>query len=51
MANLNEFFVHHEDVRRANGLAPCLLASDMDAALWRNVGRGGRFLGREASRW
>ncbi|UXA05091.1 TIGR03085 family protein [Mycobacterium sp. SMC-2] len=46
MANLNEFFVHHEDVRRANGLAPRELAPDMEAALWRNVRRGGRFLGR-----
>jgi uncharacterized protein (TIGR03085 family) len=46
LANLNEFFVHHEDVRRANGLAPRVLPSDMDAALWRNVCRGGRYLSR-----
>ncbi len=46
LANLNEFFVHHEDVRRANGLGPRVLSGDMDAALWRNVCRGGRFLGR-----
>ncbi len=46
LANLNEFFVHHEDVRRANGLGPRVLAGDMDAALWRNVCRGGRFLSR-----
>jgi uncharacterized protein (TIGR03085 family) len=46
MANLNEFFVHHEDVRRANGLGPRSLTPAMDAALWRNVRRGGRFLGR-----
>ncbi|BBZ45172.1 TIGR03085 family metal-binding protein [Mycobacterium parmense] len=46
LANLNEFFVHHEDVRRANGLAPRALSPAMDAALWRNVRRGGRFLSR-----
>lgn len=46
LANLNEFFVHHEDVRRANGRGPRDLSPDMDAALWRNVRRGGRFLSR-----
>lgn len=46
LANLNEFFVHHEDVRRANGMAPRTLAPEMEAALWRNVRRGGRFLAR-----
>ncbi len=44
--NLNEFFVHHEDVRRANGLGPRTLTPALDAALWRNVRRGGRYLGR-----
>ena len=44
--NLNEFFVHHEDVRRANGLGPRTLTPAMDAALWRNVRRGGRYLSR-----
>jgi uncharacterized protein (TIGR03085 family) len=44
--NLNEFFVHHEDVRRANGMGPRALGPDLEAALWRNVGRGGRYLGR-----
>jgi uncharacterized protein (TIGR03085 family) len=46
LANLNEFFVHHEDVRRANGRAPRSLTSTMDAALWRNARRGGRYLSR-----
>jgi uncharacterized protein (TIGR03085 family) len=46
MANLNEFFVHHEDVRRANGRGPRSLMPAMDAALWRNARRGGRFLSR-----
>ena len=44
--NLNEFFVHHEDVRRANGMAPRTLAPELEAALWRNVRRGSRYLGR-----
>ena len=45
--SLNEFFVHHEDVRRANGLGPrASLSPAMEAALWRNVRRGCRFLSR-----
>ena len=45
--NLNEFFVHHEDVRRANGLGPRdSLAPALDAALWRNVCQGSRYLSR-----
>lgn len=46
LANLNEFFVHHEDVRQANGMGPRGLSSEMDAALGRNVRRGGRLLSR-----
>jgi uncharacterized protein (TIGR03085 family) len=46
LANLNEFFVHHEDVRRANSQGPRSLTVAMDAALWRNVRRGGRYLSR-----
>ncbi|BBX10698.1 TIGR03085 family metal-binding protein [Mycolicibacterium aichiense] len=45
--SLNEFFVHHEDVRRANGEGPRTdLTADLQAALWRNVERGSRFLAR-----
>jgi uncharacterized protein (TIGR03085 family) len=44
--NLNEFFVHHEDVRRANGLGPRIVTHDLEAALWRNVRRGSRYLSR-----
>jgi uncharacterized protein (TIGR03085 family) len=44
--NLNEFFVHHEDVRRANGRGPRTLAHELEAALWHNVRRGGRYLSR-----
>jgi uncharacterized protein (TIGR03085 family) len=41
--NLNEFFVHHEDVRRANGLGPRDLPRALDDALWSNV-KGGAWL-------
>jgi len=44
--NLNEFFVHHEDVRRANGPGPRTLEPALDAALWRNVRRSSRYLTR-----
>ena len=46
VANLNEFFVHHEDVRRANGLGPRTNAVALDEALWRNVTLAARFLAR-----
>ena len=45
-ANLNEFFVHHEDLRRANGRDPRALTPALEAALWRNVRRGSRYLSR-----
>ena len=44
--SLNEFFVHHEDVRRANGRGPRTSEPAMDEALWRNVSRGSWFLAR-----
>jgi uncharacterized protein (TIGR03085 family) len=44
--NLNEFFVHHEDVRRANGLGPRTDAAARDEALWRNIGLARWFLAR-----
>lgn len=46
LANLNEFFVHHEDLRRANGLGPRTLAPALNAALWQNVRRSSRYLTR-----
>jgi uncharacterized protein (TIGR03085 family) len=48
--NLNEFFVHHEDVRRANAMPPRLLGRELDAALWSNVRRGSRHLTRRLPR-
>lgn len=44
--NLNEFFVHHEDLRRANGCAPRAHTQAMNEALWRNVKSGGPYLAR-----
>ena len=45
--SLNEFFIHHEDLRRANGLgARESLTPALEAALWRNVRRGARYLSR-----
>jgi uncharacterized protein (TIGR03085 family) len=45
--NLNEFFVHHEDLRRANGFGPReTLTPALEAALWRNLRLGSRYLTR-----
>jgi len=46
LASLNEFFVHHEDVRRANGRGPRANEPAMDEALWGNVRSGRWFLAR-----
>jgi uncharacterized protein (TIGR03085 family) len=45
--DLHEFFVHHEDVRRANGMDPRADPA-LDNALWRIIPVFGRFLTREA---
>jgi uncharacterized protein (TIGR03085 family) len=50
LANLNEFFVHDEDVRRANGLGPRINAAALDEALWRNVRLASWFLARRLRR-
>jgi uncharacterized protein (TIGR03085 family) len=46
VANLNEFFVHQEDVRRANGLGPRTNPPAEEVALFRNVTRARWFLAR-----
>jgi uncharacterized protein (TIGR03085 family) len=46
VSSLNEFFVHHEDVRRANGRGRRTHEPAMDEALWRNVTRAPWFLAR-----
>lgn len=40
LLNLNEYAVHHEDVRRANGLGPRTDRPDLQDALWRLLRRG-----------
>lgn len=44
LVNLFEYFVHHEDVRRANGLTRRTDRPDLDDGLWRLLRRSGRFL-------
>lgn len=44
--NLNEFFVHHEDVRRAIGRGPRTNDHALDEALWHNVCHTPWFLAR-----
>ena len=48
-ANVNENFIHHEDVRRASGETPRSIAPEMDAILWRMLGFGAR-MSRKAVR-
>jgi uncharacterized protein (TIGR03085 family) len=40
LINLNEYAVHHEDVRRANGMVPRTDRPDLQDALWRLLRRG-----------
>ena len=47
MINLQEYVVHHEDVRRANGLGPRTDRPDLQDALWGLVRRGVRFMLRK----
>ena len=44
--NLTEWYVHHEDVRRANGQPPRTDRPDLDRALWDLLGRTGRMVVR-----
>jgi len=46
LPSLNEFFVHHEDLRRANGRSARKNERAMDEALWRNASRGAWLLAR-----
>ncbi len=48
--NLNEMFVHHEDVRRANGGGPRVFDPAMEQALWDNVQSGAWVLCRRLRR-
>jgi uncharacterized protein (TIGR03085 family) len=46
--NLHEFFVHHEDVRRANGQGPRELDPDFEKLLWSRLKRMLRLAYRNA---
>ena len=46
LANGLEYFIHHEDVRRANGRGPRAGLADLDQLCWRMSG----FLGRRMAR-
>ncbi|HTK17009.1 MAG TPA: TIGR03085 family metal-binding protein [Acidimicrobiia bacterium] len=48
-ANVNENFVHHEDMRRPAGEAPRRLDPEMDHILWKMLGLGAR-MSRKAIR-
>jgi uncharacterized protein (TIGR03085 family) len=45
-ANVNENFIHHEDVRRASGEGPRVVDDELDAILWRMLGFGSRLAAR-----
>lgn len=47
LINLQEYVVHHEDVRRANGLGPRTDRPDLQDALWGLLRNGARFLLRK----
>ncbi|MFL6206222.1 MAG: TIGR03085 family metal-binding protein [Acidimicrobiales bacterium] len=47
LLNLQEYVVHHEDVRRANGLGPRTDRADLDEAVWGNLSRGARLMLRK----
>jgi uncharacterized protein (TIGR03085 family) len=42
--NFVEYLVHHEDVRRANGMGPRRGIDDLQQAAWQQLGRLSRFL-------
>lgn len=42
-----EYFIHHEDVRRANGRSPRESRPDLEALAWRMIGFGARRLARQ----
>jgi uncharacterized protein (TIGR03085 family) len=46
-ANVMENWIHHEDVRRANGEGPRPPDTEVDAFLWRTLGLSGRFAARK----
>jgi uncharacterized protein (TIGR03085 family) len=47
LLNLNEYVVHHEDVRRANGFGPRTDRPDLDDAVWGLLRRGAKMTTRD----
>ena len=45
--NLQEYFIHHEDVRRANGMPPRTDVPELQDALWSMLQRGARLMVRK----
>jgi uncharacterized protein (TIGR03085 family) len=45
--NLQEYFIHHEDVRRANGMPPRTGIDEIQDALWSTLRRGARLMLRK----
>lgn len=48
LMNLNEYVVHHEDVRRPNGLGPRTDRPELQDAVWGLLRRGARLMLRKA---
>ncbi len=48
LANTMEFFIHHEDLRRANGLEPRDLDPDLEDQLWTIIRRMAKLFLRKA---
>jgi uncharacterized protein (TIGR03085 family) len=48
--NVHEYFVHHEDVRRANGHGPRPPDPELDLALWKSLKRMGPMMTRGAGK-
>jgi uncharacterized protein (TIGR03085 family) len=47
LMNLNEYVVHHEDVRRPNGMGPRTDRPDLQEAVWGLLRRGARLMLRK----
>lgn len=47
LGNVMENWLHHEDVRRANGEGPRVASDELDAFLWRTLGLSGMMAGRK----
>ena len=45
-ANVTENFIHHEDVRRANGEGARVIPEETEDVLWKNLSLGARLAGR-----